>query len=177
LESALLSENICQGSFKINGRVLADDIGVGTQDYFMVVGALKERYFFNLQFFSPQVFNLTGDNEKTEGVQYAIKGPKVAYLSHGPLGHPGDGEYDQWAFSEITLTYRFYRGVLKVDVRGESELGLSGFCNVKQSLPPQVVQLTFSVLRPKLREFLRMTESGWSYFEKRLDAFPDETDA
>jgi hypothetical protein len=39
------------------------------------------------------------------------------------------------------------------------------------------VDISLVVLRSRLQEFMRSTDSGWSYFQKRLDTFPLEADA
>jgi hypothetical protein len=173
----LLDDHICQGHFTINGRVLAEEVGVGTQDAFMTLGALKERYFFTLNFFSPRVFLLGADSQRTKGMRYVLKGPAVASMDHGPLGHPGDGEYDRWECSDVEFTYRFYRNSLRVGICANSELGTPGSRNAREVLPVQELRIEFVVLRPRLSEFLRTTESAWTHFQNRLKTFPIETDA
>ena len=167
----MLSDHLCDGTFSLNGTILATTLGVGTQDSFLTVGALDRRYYLTLDYFTPAVFSRGDDQTMFDGACYLLKGPMVASLNHGPLGHPGDGEYDRWEFSEIAFAFRFTRNTLSVTLEGTSELGLSG-AEIQQSLPKQSTQVAFTVLRPRMKEFLRATDSGWSYFEKRLDGLP-----
>ncbi len=168
----MLDDHLCDGRLSLNGTILAKTLGVGTQDSFLTVGALDRRYYLTLDYFTPRVFSRNDNQTMVDGASYLLKGPMVANLNHGPLGHPGDGEYDRWEFSEITFAFRFTRNTLSVTLEGTSELGTAGSSGVQQSLPKQSTQVAVTVLRPRMKEFLRMTDSGWLYFEKRLDSFP-----
>lgn len=168
----MLGNHLCDGRFSLNGIVLASTVGVGTQDSFLTAGVLERRHFLTLDFFTPRVFFLNDNETLVNGARYELKGPRVANLSHGPLGHPGDGEYDRWEFSEIALSFQFTRHTLSVTLDGVSEPGTSGSIREKKPLSTQSTHVAFVVHRRRMKEFLRMTDSGWSYFEKRLDSFP-----
>jgi hypothetical protein len=172
----VLSPITRRGHFNVDGHAVATGVEAVTQDTFLLVGALEQRYSFTLSFFSPWVFLLGSDAERAAGMHYDLRGPGVASMSHGPLGHPGDAEYDCWTFSRVEFGYRFFRDALRVALRGQSGIGTPGFMDDTQALPPVEVDIAFVVVRPRLQEFLRGTDPAWSHFQERLDTLPVDAD-
>jgi hypothetical protein len=135
---------------------------------------VERRYNLSLDFFNPRVFFINDDNTLLSGAQYILKGPRVAHLTHGPLGHPGDGEYDHWYFSEILFSIRFVLNELVIALEGTSEPSLFYTRAPRpqdetKSLPSQTVQVSAVVPRSKMRAVLQMSDDSWKHFQLQID--------
>jgi hypothetical protein len=171
----MLSDHICQGAFRLNAVTLATELGVGTADSFLTVGALAHRLYFTLELFTPRVFGLA---DRRLGVaraaRYELHGPGVASLRRGPLAHPGDGEYDRWEFAAVNFSFNITPAAIMVTLAGTSQPGASGWRDEPHPLPVQQAEISFCVLRPRMQEFLRVTDSAWSNAARAIDGFPEQ---
>jgi hypothetical protein len=61
------------------------------------------------------------------GFFYSIQGTKVGGCSEGPLGHPGDGEFDIWPVVEFSIAAKYTSDMLTLGVSGSTGEGVCGF--------------------------------------------------
>lgn len=104
------------------------------------------------------------------GFYYTISGTKVGNFSYGPLGHPGDGEFDSRPIKQFDVRSRYTAEDLTVKIEGVTELGTSGFSQYRDKpLPSWNFQVNFIVPRAEMQSFFGIDDSNYTYFETLLD--------
>ncbi|MBC3876036.1 hypothetical protein [Undibacterium flavidum] len=105
------------------------------------------------------------------GFHYSISGTKVGNFSRGPLGHPGDGEYDSRPISKFDVHSKYTKKDLTVKIESVTEVGTSGFqLFQKKPLPSWNFQVNFVVPRSEMKSFFGIDDFNYAYFESLLDA-------
>lgn len=171
------NENIHTGFFEINGKRLSSEVLSWANCYHLHTGELKSRIFIDLYVFNPSLLSRLDDKSLSEGIRYAISGPKCASISRGPLGHPGDGEYDLWDVENIELFFNFQNRQLHVQLTGTSIRGSGGFSRAKDDLDPLQFKVGFTVRNDELKKYLQLTDSAWGYFQEKLTKAQEPTNA
>jgi len=106
-----------------------------------------------------------------EGFSYTIKGNKIGAYMYGPLGHPGDGEYDHWQLKEFLIEAKYTPSFLTVKVLGLTESGKSGMDQGRGgSLSPLNFEIEFRVPGSEMLKFLQIPSGPDKYFKKNLAA-------
>jgi hypothetical protein len=101
---------------------------------------------------------------------YAVSGTRVGSYSEGPLGHPGDGEFDSRPISNFELRCKFSPDSLMVEIGGVTEEGISGFeQELSNPLPPWPFRVRFVVPRAHMKKFFGFKDHNFPYFEESLD--------
>jgi hypothetical protein len=165
------SSGTFSGSFVLDDEKLSDLVYVFMTDFEVALSDSPgiHRNTVHLHPFVPQMFSLIGSADRMrEGVRYSISGNRVGGVSRGPLGHPGDGEYDSWSLKNFDLRGHFTKSHLEISVRGVSEEGSGSFSI--GPLAPRAFHVRFVVPREELVKFLRIAPEPAKYFNSYLDA-------
>lgn len=131
-------------------------------------GLLKKTLY--LQPFDVYMLLKSDGKVMKEGFYYSVSGTKVGAISYGPLGHPGDGEYDYRPIKHFELRCRYSSEELLVLIEGVTEEGVSGFGQRHKPLPPWQFNIRFTVSRADMKKFFGFTDFNYPFFEKALDA-------
>ena len=102
-----------------------------------------------------------------ESFFYEIAGTQVGNVSQGPLGHPGDGEFNYWPMRKFRVEVKFKAGGIMVSVSGESGAGRDGF-DENKALAPQYVKANFEIPIDEIKEFFQLTDAGAENTIKRF---------
>jgi len=112
-------------------------------------------------------------NQPKFSAEYAISGTRVGSLSNGPLGHPGDGEYDTWTMTQFRVRATFSREYLAVGIDGTTAEGKSGFYRdggrYLEPLPPRQFQVAFELPRKEMKQFFGIDDLHFNKVEEILD--------
>ena len=105
---------------------------------------------------------MTQSSEKiTEGFYYHLKGTRVGTYSDGPLGHPGDGEFDTRPISDVRIDVAYRINDIKVDILGCTDEGKGGFGGV---LPSREFSITFIIPSSRFKEFFKLNDMVYTNF-------------
>ena len=78
---------------------------------------------------------------------WAINASRAGGYSHGPLGHPGDGEFDYWPISGFRLETTYTSDHLRAELTLTTDAGRSAFpAHRPGPLPAKSVVIWFTVL-------------------------------
>ena len=106
-----------------------------------------------------------------DGFYYSVSGTNVGTYSYGPLGAPGDGEYDSRPIKRFELRCKYSPDELDVHIEGVTEVGVSSFeQNQNKPLPPWRFRVQFIVPRAEMKKFFGFNDFNYPFFEKALDA-------
>ena len=158
------SSMACAAQFE--GRIVLDDVlhdtvvSVCLTEHELVLskaGAQREKLNIFLHPFSPSMILDQDPRRMRDGFFFEVKGTKVGSITHGPLGHPGDGEFD---FRDMTsyradITYLFDR--IKIEIRGATTTGISCL-DGHTLLPPMEFSVHFDIPKQRIIEFFKPTE-------------------
>jgi hypothetical protein len=163
------------GRYRINDRVLTDMVGVFLTDYEVSLRDAKKTMFaaesLHLHPVSPKMFSYIGNVEQMrQGVSYSISGTNLGAFTYGPLGHPGDGEYDHRPVGNFIVKAKFTRKELFISFEGITDVGRSGFRDRPEPLEPWQFEIRFVVPRSEMVAFLQIDPSPSKYFNERVDA-------
>lgn len=171
----------CIGEF--DGRILLDGIlhGTGVSVYLteqeLVLSKIEaQRVKLNIFLtpFSPSMILDQNPKRMKDGVFFEVRGTKVGAITHGPLGHPGDGEFD---FRDVTsyradITYLFDR--ITIAIFGATTTGVSCL-DGNTLLPPLEFSVHFDIPKQRIAEFFKLTGPVRDNVLKAFDlAFIDE---
>lgn len=132
-------------------------------------GLLKKTLY--LQPFDIYMLRKSDSSVMKEGFHYSISGTKVGAISYGPLGHPGDGEYDHRPIKHFELRCKYSSNELLVLVEGITEEGVSGFEQYRNKpIPPWRFKVHFIVPRADMKKFFGFKDFNYPFFEKALNA-------
>jgi hypothetical protein len=100
-----------------------------------------------------------------------ISASRVGGYSHGPLGHPGDGEYDYWSISHFRLEVAYLADHLRAEVSLTTDAGRSAFpVHRPGPLPPRKIAIRLTVQRPELPAFFGLvTDEQIAELNRRLE--------
>lgn len=172
-----MNEHSFEGDVILNGVSQGNEVIVHASENTMSVSTKASRKTLHFIFFN--LWMITGMNAESmnEGGECYLRGKRVATYMEGPLGHPGDGEFDRRQIEEITLQFKYCSQFLLISLFGTTKVGFNEGLNGISTKPlkPWKFEIWFQVNKSNLKEFLRMSDSGWSFFEKKLaecDAHP-----
>lgn len=169
------ASGIFPGTYRINDRGVTDKVIVSLTDYEISLSdasrATLVREALHLRPVLPKMFSHIGSAEKMRsGVSYSISGSDVGAFICGPLGSPGDGEFDHRPVLSFDVAARFTREELSIAFSGVTGVGRSGFRERTKPLDPWKFDVRFTVPRAELIGFLQLEPSTARYFLERLDA-------
>ena len=164
------------GSIEIGGNIDSNRVSVLFTycNEAVIHGALNQGFLKKTLFLQPfdvYMLRIFDSNVMKEGFCYSVSGTKVGAISYGPLGHPGDGEYDYRPIKCFELRCKYSANELQVLVEGITEEGVSGFEQYRNKpLPPWRFKVYFTVPRADMKKFFGFTDFNYPFFEKALDA-------
>ena len=166
------SSGTFSGAFRLDDRLVADAVEVVLNDYEVVLLDARKlgirQQTLCLYPVSPKMFSHVGSAERMrEGFFHAAAGTSVGGLSYGPLGHPGDGEFDHRPITEFVMTARFTRQELFIRFSGTTEAGIGGMRGFFPKLAPSAFEVSFVVPRAQMLGFLQIESE--KYFIEKLD--------
>lgn len=165
----------CDASVVINEKVLASRVSIGIDPdgncLYVKVGE-RSKLFVNP--FTPQMITRWDSAQMRAGVNYTISGTNVGFWSSGPLGHPGDGEFENRHFKSIAIRIKYSPMMIVVSLSGDSEQGHALFKGQldpdnRLPLPSWSFEVEFSLPRASMNEFFALREGFFKSFEQRLD--------
>lgn len=154
----------CAADFE--GRIVLDDVlhdtavSVYLTEHELILGkggGQRGKVNIFLHPFSPSMILDQDPQRMRDGFFFEVKGTKVGSITHGPLGHPGDGEFD---FRDMTsyradITYLFDR--IRIEIRGATTTGTS--CLDGHSLLPAMeFSVHFDIPKHRIVEFFKLTD-------------------
>jgi hypothetical protein len=161
IDQSLLTEDLSLFFFENHSLSLSDANAIGA------------RKTLHLHPLSRSMLRSGSGADMRAGIKYSISGTNVGALTHGPVGHPGDGEYDYYPIKRFEVVASFTRDLLYVQLEGVTEIGRSGFQDLSdQSRPPLHscrFNVSFFVPRGEMKLFFGFGEHDFPYFEKALD--------
>ena len=161
IDQSLLTEDLSLFFFENHSLSLSD------------VNSIGARKTLHLHPLSRSMLRSASGADMKAGIKYSIAGTNVGALTHGPLGHPGDGEYDYHPIKRFEVLARYTRDLLCVQLEGVTETGRIGFQGLSdQSRTPlhaRRFNVSFYVPRCDMKSFFGFNEHNFPYFEKALD--------
>ena len=165
----------CRASVTINGELLASAVSVGIDPdgnyLYLKVG---ERSKLFVRPFTPQMITRWDSAHMKAGVNYSISGTDVGFWSLGPLGHPGDGEFESRHLASIAIHIAFSPTEIVVTLRGATDEGCPLFKGQPDTantgpLPIWEFDVEFSLPRSSMKDFFAIGSSYYASFERCLD--------
>ena len=169
--------NEFKGSIRINGAVESDRVSVffSSHSHEVAIRGVGAQGLLNktlhLHPFDAFMLRNSKSDVMKAGFYYSISGTHVGAYSYGPLGHPGDGEFDYRPIKQFDVRSRYTAEDLSVQIEGVTESGTSGFSQYRDKpLPPWEFQVSFIVPRADMKIFFGFTDFNYPFFEEVLDA-------
>ena len=116
--------------------------------------------------FSPKMFWGTAIKD---GFQISMEGNKLGTYSNGPLGHPGDGEYEIYEVLQASIFGKYNKEGLEICMTAKTGRGRDVCYFAKEESverhESRSVTVKFHVPREKLIAFLGFTNNGQHFWE------------
>lgn len=166
----------CKGEFSglimINGKVEAETVSVFLTEETFVARKGGDSLFSRKEL-AVSPFNrymlFTQDPSKiSSGFFYEISGTKVGGYSEGPLGHPGDGEFDYRLLRSFRLEVKYSAVGITAALSGKTEVGTSPFNN-KLALDPWEFVVEFDIPKTSMQKFFQFSDSVREHVYKLFD--------
>ncbi len=161
-------ENTYVGSFEIDGKEISSRVSSWAHASHLHAGAPQSGICIKLFVFNPSLLIWLNDRSLSDGIKYSISGHKCASVRSGPLGHPGDGEFDHWDIDNIDFEFRYRKMQLHIQLTGTSLRGSGGFSRAKDDLDPLRFNISFIVENHELQKYLKLSDSIWGSFQDKL---------
>jgi len=169
--------NEFEGCIQLNGKVQSNRVKVFTTGFEIVISDANGKGIHTktlyLHPFNTHMLRSAISADMKNGIYYSIMGTKVGAYNEGPLGHPGDGEYDSRPIKEFMVRSKYTSAALSIEIEGSTEAGTSGFSQYgpqyKNPLPPWKFHVLFRVPRAEMKSFFKFTDFNYPFFEKLLD--------
>lgn len=154
-----------EGTIVVDGAVRSYGVGIWMSDTDFVLKEVPQFGFsrFNI-YLNPfsQSMILTQDPDcMREGLLFDIKGHKVGVVSDGPLGHPGDGEFNSRAIIAFRTTAAYVADRIEVNIDGQMTSGIDAF-DANKILQPGQFSVHFAIPKERIAEFFQMNERAHS---------------
>ena len=165
-----------EGFIQINGITQTDKVAVFVSNYEAIIsdareslGLIRTRLF--LHPFNLHMLRNSHSDVMRDGIFYSVSGTSVGAYLYGPLGHPGDGEYDDRPIKRFDLHSQYTAQLLTVRIEGTTEAGTDGFSRdgSRDPLAPWAFKIQFAVPRSDMKRFFGFTDFNYPFFEQLLD--------
>lgn len=93
-----------------------------------------------------------------EGCYYELRGTEIGSWTYGPLGHPGDGEYEIRRFGMVRLDVRYFVDRIEAVISGKTDPGTSPY-DPNAVLDPWEFSVQFAIPRVGLEKLFGIDES------------------
>jgi len=124
-----------------------------------------------VQPFNPKMFWGAADEH---GYQINMQGNRLGSYTNGPLGHPGDGEYENYDVLKGSISGKYRKEGLDIEIAVNTSRGREVCYIAKEEsddkLQPLTVTVKFLVPKKKLKEFLGFNDNNGKYFMDQFDA-------
>jgi hypothetical protein len=108
------------------------------------------------------------------GYQINIQGNTLGSYKNGPLGHPGDGEYEIYNVLKASISGKYRKEGLDIEIAVNTSRGKEVCCFAKEESEDKLralnVTVKFLVSKDKLKEFLGFDDGNVKYFMEKFDA-------
>lgn len=165
-------EHIYSGHFEINERLLSTDVLTWASNTELHTYDRNSRFSVDLYVFNPSLLGRLNGYRGLQEQSFSIAGQKCGSISRGPLGHPGDGEFDDWDIINAKLSYFYQFGHLNVLLTGETARGCDATRRVVGELDPVQFKVGFVVPNERLKDYLKLSDSAFGFFQERLRGNP-----
>lgn len=108
------------------------------------------------------------------GYQITMQGNRIGHYTNGPLGHPGDGEFEDWDVLMCSISGKYRKEGLDIEIAVNTSRGREVCYIAKEvsddKLEPLAVTVKFFVPKDRLKEFLGFNDNNIKYFMTQFDA-------
>ena len=169
---------IYNGFLNINGcPEIEDELKVYCTDFELAISEdarLGSKKHLTLCPFNAKMFWWAPAEKLKQGIMYKYQGNKLGSYSVGPLGHPGDGEYDRYLINSSTLLGSYTSGGLKINIEAKTEEGKSGFYDYpgkknQEPLPSLTINAEFNIPINELKIFLGLNDISFENMCKEIN--------
>lgn len=123
----MLSPSIeCEGSIQINDKIVATKVTLRTVENSALLvkdDSVSPRYQMLLRSFPLPLIASSRMVEGTQETAFEFSQPENASWSYGPLGHPGDGEFEVRRLKTLTMTIVYSSLKAVINLHGVTEPG------------------------------------------------------
>ncbi|WP_395668920.1 hypothetical protein [Rhodoferax sp.] len=165
------TQHILKGEILENDKVIeSGQLSIFTTEHGISARKYTDRMFcgneLHLSPFSPRMFWGTAVNE---GFQIAMEGNKLGMYSNGPLGHPGDGEYEIYLILQASILGKYCKDGLEIHIKVKTGRGkdVCYFANQESAEKHEARSVTvkFHVPKEKLIAFLGFPDDSPIFWE------------
>ena len=165
----------CDARVAINDKALTGAVSVGIDPagnyLYLKVGARSTLFVHP---FTRQMITRWDSAHMRAGVDYNFSGTDVGFWNSGPLGHPGDGEFENRHFTSVAIHVTYSPTNIVVSLRGDTEQGVAlfkGQIDPDNSSPLTAwkFEVEFSLPRSAMKMFFAMGDAFYASFEQCLD--------
>jgi len=147
-----------EGSMLVDGAVRSRGVRVWMSDANLALSPPGLSRFEIILFpFNPGMVFTQSEGEIREGLSFDFKGKRLGVVSEGPLGHPGDGEYNSRNIIAFRATTTYLPDRIAVRVEGESASGTDYF-DARKILPPLTFSVNFDIPKERYAAFFQLKE-------------------
>lgn len=168
----------CKGEFggliMINGKVEAETVSVFLNGNSLSVrrggDSRVSRKELTVSPFNQYMLFTQDPKKMSGGFFYEISGTRVGGYSEGPLGHPGDGEFDYRPLRSFRLDVKYHASGITTALSGKTDEGTSPY-NDKLVLEPWEFVIRFDIPKTNMQEFFQFGDSVREYVHKLFDEY------
>lgn len=162
-----------------NGKVILQGVlSVGMSGYKLRLkedGSIRGKEL-ELMPFNYQMFHTYSMADITKGYLINLQGNGLGDYKNGPLGHPGDGEFDVYDIDNTSISGKYHKEGLNIEIIVNTKRGKEVCYYAKEEseekLPSLNIIARFFVPRSQLAEFLKYNEIGAQRLMDKLDSIP-----
>lgn len=164
-----------EGLIEINGAIQSRRVSLFFSGHNVAINGAPGRELrkdtLHLHPFNVNMLRHPAPETMKSGFHHAIAGTDVGAFISGPLGHPGDGEFDTRQICRFELRVRYTADSLFAKIEGTTESGIAGMPEISnQPLIPWKFDVSFVVPRSEMKQFFGFNDFNYPFFEAQLDA-------
>lgn len=151
-----------EGSIVVDGAIRSHGVGIWMDDRNFVLKEVTQfssfcRFNIYLQPFSQSMILTQDPDRMKEGLFFDIRGHKVGLVSHGPLGHPGDGEFNNRKVIVFLTTVTYLADRIDVAIEGQTTSGIDAY-DANKILPAGRFSVKFAIPKERIAEFFCLND-------------------
>jgi len=125
------------------------------------------RFNIHLRPFTQSMLLARDPESMEDGLFFDIRGRRVGLVSDGPLGHPGDGEFNNRTIIAFRHTATYASDRIDIEIDGETTSGVDVY-DARKVLPAGRFSVRFTIPKDRIADFFRLDERAQARVE---DAF------
>lgn len=149
----------------MDGSVRSHGVGVWMSDANVALNEVPRfglcRFNIYLKPFSQSMILTQDPDCMRQGLFFDIKGNNVGLVSDGPLGHPGDGEFNNRNIIAFLTTATYFVDRIAIDIEGQTTSGIDAY-DANKILPPGGFSVHFAIPKERIAEFFQLSELAHS---------------